>query len=190
MIADTPPHVASSSQTVGPFFHVGPAATDALGQMASASTPGERITLAIRVLDGDGTPVPDAMLEVHQADADGQYAAAIDSNTAPPDFTGFGRLGTDADGWCRYETIKPGSVAGPDGMRQAPHVNLCLFARGLLRHLYTRVYFAGDALDADPLLALVPVERRPTLVADFMAPATWQIAIRLQGPGETVFFDV
>jgi protocatechuate 3,4-dioxygenase alpha subunit len=178
------PLVATSSQTVGPFFHVGPGASDATGRVASPQTPGEHITLAIRVLDGDGAAVPDAMLEIRQADAAGRYAEG-------PGFTGFGRLSTDADGWCRFATVKPGAPGGDDGVAQAPHVNVCLFARGLLRHLYTRLYFAGDEpLSTDPLLALVPADRRSTLVADRVEPSTWQLVIRLQGPGETVFFDV
>jgi protocatechuate 3,4-dioxygenase alpha subunit len=184
MTADTPPFIATSSQTVGPFFHVGPGATDAAGRMAAAETPGEHITLALRVLDGDGAPVPDAMLEVRQADAAGSYADS-------PGFSGFGRLSTDADGWCRFTTIKPGASADADGKRQAPHVSICLFARGLLRHVYTRLYFAGDeGLESDPMLQLVPPDRRPTLVAELAASTTWQLVIRLQGPGETVFFDI
>jgi protocatechuate 3,4-dioxygenase alpha subunit len=181
--ADTPPFVATSSQTVGPFFHVGPGASDALGRIAQPDTPGEHITLAIRVLDGDGAAVPDAMIEVRQADASGQFADG-------PGFSGFGRLSTDVDGWCRLDTVKPGAVAD-GGVTQASHVTICLFARGMLRHVYTRLYFAGDGgLESDPLLALVPPERRTTLVAAPTGPATWQLVIRLQGPGETVFFDV
>ena len=184
MTADTPPFVATSSQTVGPFFHVGPGATDAPGRMASPDTPGDHITLALRVLDGDGAPVPDAMLEVRQADAAGSYGES-------PGFSGFGRLSTDADGWCRFTTIKPGAIADADGSRQAPHVSICLFARGLLRHVYTRLYFAGDeGLEADSLLQLAPPDRRSTLVAELTAPSTWQLVLRLQGPGETVFFDI
>ena len=183
MTADTPPFVATSSQTVGPFFHVGPGANDLLGRIAQPDTPGEHITLAIRVLDGDGAAVPDAMIEVRQADAAGHFADS-------PGFSGFGRLSTDADGWCRFDTVKPGAVSD-GGVTQAPHVTICLFARGMLRHVYTRLYFAGDGqLESDPLLALVPPERRATLIAEPTEPATWQLVIRLQGPGETVFFDV
>jgi protocatechuate 3,4-dioxygenase alpha subunit len=152
--------------------------------MTSPDTAGEHITLAVRVLDGDGVPVPDAMIEIRQADAAGSYG-----DTAG--FSGFGRLSTDADGWCRFTTIKPGAIADPDGVRQAPHVSVCLFARGLLRHVYTRIYFAGDEhLAADPILALVPAARRATLLAEQVGPSTWQLVVRLQGAGETVFFDV
>jgi protocatechuate 3,4-dioxygenase alpha subunit len=182
--AGSSPLVATSSQTVGPFFHVGPGASDAAGRVASPDTPGEHITLALRVLDGDGSPVPDAMLEIRQADAAGRYQDSAG-------FCGFGRLSTDGDGWCRFATVKPGVVRPEDGDAQAPHVNVCLFARGLLRHVYTRVYFAGDErLHSDPLLGLVPPERRATLVAQPGGASTWQLVIRLQGPGETVFFDV
>ena len=184
MTADAPPFVATSSQTVGPFFHVGPGATDAAGRVASAGAAGDHITLALRVLDGDAAPVPDAMLEIRHTDATGRYDASAD-------FSGFGRLSTDGDGWCRFATIKPGESVDADGNRQAPHVSICLFARGLLRHVYTRLYFAGDkALESDPLLQLVPPHRRSTLVASPDGESTWQLVIRLQGPGETVFFDI
>ena len=180
MTGDASRLIATSSQTVGPFFHVGPGASDAAAHMASSAAPGEHITLAVRVLDGDGAPVPDAMIEIRQADGGGSYADS-------PGFTGFGRASTDADGWCRFTTIKPGT--GADS--QAPHVSVCLFARGLLRHVYTRIYFAGDdGIAADPILALVPAPRQSTLVARIAGPSTWQHVIRLQGTDETVFFDV
>jgi protocatechuate 3,4-dioxygenase alpha subunit len=101
---------------------------------------------------------------------------------------GFGRLGTNNDGWCRFETVRPDGVAGAT---EAPHINVCLFARGLLRHLYTRIYFEGDAgLDHDPLLSAVPADRRPTLLARLTAGQTWEFVVRLQGAAETVFFDI
>ena len=111
------------------------------------------------------------------------------SDGPPPAFWGFGRLPTDAEGHCLFETIRPGPTE-PGG---AAHVNICLFMRGMLRHIYTRVYFAGDpALAADPVLALVPADRRATLVAaaDPAAAGEWRFDIRLQGAGETVFFDL
>jgi protocatechuate 3,4-dioxygenase alpha subunit len=184
MTGETSRPIATSSQTVGPFFHVGPGASDAPARMASTDTQGEHITLALRVLDGGGAPVPDAMVEIRQADRAGSYADS-------PGFSGFGRASTDADGWCRFTTIKPGASAGADGTSQAPHVSVCLFARGLLRHVYTRIYFAGeDGLASDPILQLVPDRRRSTLVAELAGTSAWQHVIRLQGPGETVFFDV
>jgi protocatechuate 3,4-dioxygenase alpha subunit len=176
--------VATPSQTVGPFFHFGIAPDARLGTMA-ASAVGERLHLRVRAVDGAGMPMPDAMIEIYQANAAGEYGA--------PEFSGFGRLATGADGGCVFETIRPGRVAGPDGRPQAAHLNVCVFARGLLRHLYTRVYFAGDPdLDSDPLLALVPADRRDTLLATPAdgASGTWAWEIRLQGERETVFFSL
>ena len=198
--------VASPSQTVGPFFHVGPANTDRFGRMAGAETPGEHIRLRVRVLDGDGLPVDDAMIELWQADANGTYAVPVSPGrrllrpilpSRPPQplqptFSGFGRLSTRDDGWCTFETIRPGRVIDGSAAAQAGHINVCLFARGLLRHLYTRIYFDDDpALATDPLLSLVPAERRATLLARRGSDAsTWELVVRLQGEGETVFFDV
>ena len=182
--ADWP--IATPSQTVGPFFQVWLRSHDPLGVLASADTPGERLRLRLVVLDGDGAPVPDCLVEIYQADADGEYGR--------PSFTGFGRLPTEADGGCVFETIRPGHVRAADGRLQAAHVNVCLFARGLLRHLYTRIYFAGDPyLETDAILALVPPDRRHTLIAmaaDADAAPMFECVIRLQGEGETVFFDL
>ena len=180
--------IASASQTVGPFFHVGPGASNACGVIAHLGAEGERIRMRIQVLDGDGIPVNDAMIEVQQADAHGVYVAAAAGANAPSGFTGFGRLSTSEQGTCCFDTIRPGS-SSPD---QASHVTLCLFMRGLLRHLVTRVYFEGDpALDRDAILALVPADRRSTLLARRDADGvTWDFVVRLQGDRETVFFDV
>jgi protocatechuate 3,4-dioxygenase alpha subunit len=204
--------VASPSQTVGPFFHVGLTTDAALGRIAPPDAPGEHINLRVRVLDGDGAPVPDALIEVYQADGNGVYARE-------GEFNGFGRLPTGEDGVCVFETVRPGlvTIADSDGLAgyQAPHINVCVFARGLLRHLYTRIYFAGDpGIETDPILALVTQERKNTLIAvpsrESMPmraesrtstpesrlpsagalPATWDFLIRLQGENETVFFDV
>jgi protocatechuate 3,4-dioxygenase alpha subunit len=164
------PLIATSSLTVGPFFHVGPMNTDRFGRVVAADAPGEHIHLAIRVLDGDDEPVSDAMIELWQP------------------ATGFGRLGTNPDGWCRFETVRPASVVGST---EAPHVNVCVFARGLLRHLYTRIYFEGEAvLVDDPLLSVVPEDRRPTLLARLASDRSWEFTIKLQGLNETVFFDI
>jgi protocatechuate 3,4-dioxygenase alpha subunit len=183
---------ATPSQTVGPFFHVGISPSARLACLFDADTKGERITLRIRVLDGDGLPVPDSLIEIWQADADGRYVRPQTPTDAltPKGFCGFGRLATDADGVCTFETIHPGRVADADGRLQAPHVNVCLFARGLLRQVFTRIYFAGDeGLSDDAVLALVPEPRRSTLIA-YGAGGHWSIDIRLQGAGETVFFDL
>jgi protocatechuate 3,4-dioxygenase alpha subunit len=177
-------YVATPSQTIGPFFHFGVTTDVMLGTLAAAGA-GERLRLRIRVLDGAGAPLPDAMIEIYQADAAGEYGTS--------GFTGFGRLATNSDGFCTFDTIRPGRVTDGAGRAQAAHINVCLFARGLLRHLYSRVYFAGDPdLDADPLLALVPAERRPTLLAARVesAPGRWNWDVHLQGAGETVFFDL
>ena len=182
--------IATSSQTVGPFFHFGLAANAALGVIAGPGVPGERVQLRVRVLDGEGVPVPDALIEVYQADASGRYRPEVSGEGGA--FAGFGRLPTDADGWCTFTTIKPG-VVGSGSDAQAPHVNVCLLSRGLLRQIYTRIYFPGDPqLSTDPLLSLVPADRRDTLLARLSPgePGTWEFVIRLQGDGETVFFDL
>jgi protocatechuate 3,4-dioxygenase alpha subunit len=184
---------ATPSQTVGPFFHRGLADNVTLGCLVRPDTNGERVHLRVRVLDGDGVPVNDALVELWQADADGQYVRPDDPSTllAAPGFCGFGRLATDADGVCTFETIRPGRIATADGHLQASHINLCLFARGLLRQLYTRLYFENDPdLAADVVLARVPDERRRTLLARAGAGGEWTFDICLQGENETVFFDL
>jgi len=169
-----PPLVPTPSQTVGPFFHF--CLTDITRGRLFADR-ASRIVLAVRVSDGAGAPVTDAAVEIWQpSDVKGGDAA-------------FGRLATDEGGTCEFDTVRPcDPVAG-----SAAHVNVCLHARGLLRQLYTRLYFAGDpALDADPVLALVPEARRRTLLAtqDPDRADRWLFHIRLQGQDETVFFDV
>jgi protocatechuate 3,4-dioxygenase, alpha subunit len=190
-MSEGPHPIATSSQTVGPFFHFGLTADDNLGLIASPDTPGEHIQLRVRVLDGAGEAVPDAVIEIYQADAAGHYPNASSAHGAAS-FSGFGRLPTGADGSCLFKTIKPGAVR-TNGIEQAPHLNVCLLARGLLRQVYTRTYFTGDsALAADPILSLVSADRRPTLLAKPSAgePGIWEFVIRLQGSEETVFFDL
>jgi protocatechuate 3,4-dioxygenase alpha subunit len=184
--------VASPSQTVGPFFHFGMTTDASLGRLAGQGAAGERIRLRVRVLDGEGVPVPDAMVEIWQADADGAYVVP-GRLTERPAFVSYGRLPTDESGVCTFDTIRPGRVPDQQGARQASHVNICLFARGLLRQLHTRVYFAGDPyLGEDAALALVPAERRDTLLAAESAgeAGLWTFDLRLQGERETVFFSV
>jgi protocatechuate 3,4-dioxygenase, alpha subunit len=184
------------SQTVGPFFSFALTAERySVRSIAGPQAKGERVRLMCRVLDGDGAPVPDAMLELWQADADGKYNHPDDAHneTVDPAFRGFGRLGTTEDGSCEFETIKPGRVPGPGNVLQASHLSLAVFARGMLKQLYTRVYFAGDpANEEDPILTLVPAERRETLMAraDPVHPGVWHFDVHLQGELETVFFDV
>ena len=184
-MTDSSGPIATSSQTVGPFFHFGLATDQALGRIADADAAGEHIRLRIRVLDGDGAAVSDALVEMYQADADGEYARSP--------FTGFGRLPTGADGMCVFETIVPGPVRQQTGEPLAPHINVCLLARGLLRQVYTRLYFRDHALNpTDRILALVPPDRRQTLMATPVAgeKGQWEFTIRLQGEGETAFFDL
>ena len=183
------------SQTVGPYFHLGLTDGRAVGCIAQPDAKGERVWLTCRVLDGDGLPVDDAMLEVWQADFQGKYNHPDDmqDKQADPACRGFGRVGTGSDGSCQFETIKPGGVRGIGGIPQAPHLNVAVFARGLLRHLYTRIYFAGDpANEKDPVLAFVPKERRATLTAqpDSARAGHWRFDIHLCGEQETVFLDI
>ncbi|WP_375415163.1 protocatechuate 3,4-dioxygenase subunit alpha [uncultured Bradyrhizobium sp.] len=190
------------SQTVGPFFAYGLTSNgkydwnDAFtNDLVTPDAAGERIRIVGRVFDGDGAPVPDAMLEIWQADAQGRFADPQDkravSNAA---FRGFGRCGTSAGGEYSFDTVKPGAVPDPDGRPQAPHILLAIFARGMLLQLYTRIYFDGEAGNAaDSVLALVPADRRATLIAareTGNGGAVYRFDIRLQGDGETVFFDV
>lgn len=186
--------IASASQTIGPFYGFALTTNAALGAMAHPGADGEPIELIVRVLDGDGNPVSDSMVELWQADARGKYRHPEDPQPAEPDpaLIGFGRLGTNADGEAAFTTVKPGCVPGPGGALQAPHINVTVFARGMLLHLYTRIYFAGDPNnDRDPILALVPASRRSTLLAqsDPKHPGTRRFDIHLCGERETVFFD-
>lgn len=183
------------SQTVGPYFQIGLTGNRAIARIAGPDVKGERITLICNVFDGEGQALGDAMIEIWQANADGKYNHPDDSQAKPvdPAFFGFGRLVTDANGTCAFETIKPGRVPGPNNHLQAPHLSVSVFARGLLRRLPTRVYFAGEpANDQDPILALVPQDRRDTLMAQPVPGQrdAWRFDIHLCGEQETVFFDV
>ena len=186
------------SATVGPYFKYGltPANAYAWNDAFSASTltpdaAGERISIAGRVFDGDGAGIPDALLEIWQADAAGRFAHPLQSGGANASFRGFARADTTKDGDYRFDTIKPGRTPGPNGSTQAPHILVAVFARGMLRHLYTRIYFADEttANAADAVLAVVPAARRDTLFAKRDASGVYRIDIRLQGGNETVFFD-
>ena len=186
--------VPTPSQTVGPFFKI-ELTTDehCVECVAGPQAKGERVWITFRVLDGDGVPVDDAMLEIWQADSNGKYNHPDDlqPKAVDPGWFGFGRIATDDNGVCMLETIKPGRVG--HNTLQAPHLLIAVYARGMLKQLYTRVYFAGDAaLESDPILALVPPERRDTLLAqsDSDRPGHWHFELQLQGDHETVFFDV
>ena len=182
---------ATGSQTVGPYLHIG---LDWLvtRNIARPGVPGERITVQGRLLDGDGAPVDDGLIEIWQANARGKYNHPEDTQKKPLDkrFRGFGRIPTDSRGVFRFTTIKPGSVPGPDGRAQAPHLVVTVFMRGLLKQLATRMYFPDETANTrDPLLALVPAGRRPTLIARRKGRSLLEWNVVLQGKGETVFFD-
>jgi protocatechuate 3,4-dioxygenase, alpha subunit len=184
----------TTSQTVGPFFRIGLEwlyRDNLIGEGVS----GERVTVQGRVFDGDGIPVPDAVLEIWQANAHGKYAHPEDIQKKPlePGFTGYGRVPASPQGLFRFATIRPGPVPGPSGKEQAPHLLISIFMRGMLKRLVTRMYFPDDALnESDPILNLVEPQRRGTLIAKKTAggPSTLEWNIVLQGPDETVFFDV
>lgn len=186
-LAETP------SQTAGPYVHIGctPRAIgidsiypDTLAAEAfSKDAPGERITVTGRIIDGTGTPLKDVMVESWQAGADGTFG---------PGAEGHARFIADLqNGVWTLETIKPGVVNTRDGRPQAPHIDLWIVARGINLGLATRIYFAGDALEADPLLGRIEQpERRETLVAKAIGPNAFSHDIHLQGERETVFLDL
>ncbi len=196
------------SQTAGPYVHIGLIPHQAGFAMfdkpfgnvlAGPDTPGERIRIEGRVLDGLGAPCRDVLVEIWQANAAGRYNHPADRQEGALDlgFRGWGRTGTDFDtGLYGFETVKPGPVAGRHGHPMAPHVNVWLVARGINVGLSTRMYFADEAAlnEQDPVLRLIdPAVRRETLLArreQRDGGATYVFDIRLQGEGETVFFDV
>jgi protocatechuate 3,4-dioxygenase, alpha subunit len=185
---------ATTSQTVGPFFKIGMQWLYR-DNLAPDGVSGERLTIEGKVIDGDGIPVPDAFLEIWQANAYGKYNHPEDTQDKPlePNFKGFGRVPVDAQGIFRFRTIKPGSVPGPDDKDQAPHLIISLFMRGVLRRVVTRMYFPDDPRNAsDPILNLIEPARRSTLIASKTgdAPGALVWPIHLQGPEETVFFDL
>jgi protocatechuate 3,4-dioxygenase, alpha subunit len=190
------PVLQTPSQTVGPFFGVGlNRPWQPQNVLANDLTAGVHIRIEGLVFDGVGQPVPDALIEIWQANAHGRYRHPLDAGPAPldPSFSGFGRCPTDASGGFSFETAKPGAIHDADGRRHAPHVNVTVFARGMLVHAFTRVYFADEPLDADPVLALVDASRRHTLVATRASERSDRVVycwdIHLQGDLETVFFD-
>jgi protocatechuate 3,4-dioxygenase alpha subunit len=198
------------SQTVGPFFAYGLAPhnrcdwkpnpnydwKETVGaNLITPDATGQKIRIEGRITDGDGKPINDAMIEIWQADSQGRYTHARGEKPRPnAKFTGFGRSATDKDGVFVFDTIKPGSVPGPERKPQAPHIVVCIFSRGMLRQVYTRLYFSDEAANgADPILALVPADRRGTLIAHKEASGArtvYRFDIRVQGENETVFFDI
>jgi protocatechuate 3,4-dioxygenase alpha subunit len=202
------------SQTVGPFFAYGltpkgraqwdPNGTygwkETVGDnLITPDAAGEKIRIEGTITDGDGAPINDAMIEIWQADAQGRYASPADPRRpSNAKFKGFGRSATDKSGTFGFDTIKPGAVPaqGKDqaGKTQAPHIVVCIYSRGMLRQVYTRLYFSDEAANAaDPVLNLVPADRRQTLIARKEAGSgapLYRFDIRVQGANETVFFEI
>jgi protocatechuate 3,4-dioxygenase alpha subunit len=183
------------SQTVGPFYSIG--LTDrAMNRLVTDNTPGQRIRIEGQVIDGDGAPVPDAMIEIWQANAAGRYNHPDDKQEKPLDqsFTGWGRSGTEPSGSYFFETIKPGPVPASAESVQAPHINVIVFARGMLTHAFSRIYFNDELLnESDPILNSIENERRRTLIAvrhEENGKVIYRFDIHLQGENETVFFDM
>ncbi len=206
MLHKTPSLRETPSQTAGPYVHIGmtpnfcgitgvyPA--DPGVTMINGAVEGERIALAIRIIDGAGAPVGDGVVEIWQADAKGSFVAPMSPNSnSVPAFTGWGRQPANEQGVATFETVKPGQVPGPNGSLQAPHVLLWIVARGINIGLQTRLYFAdeAEANAADYVLNRIPdPRRRQTLIAqrDDGAVPRYTLDIHLQGENETVFFDV
>ena len=199
---------ATPSQTVGPYFQIG-LERFYVDDLSAPAVSGEAIEIEGRVFDGEAQPVPDGVIEIWQADAQGQYAhpefsqglGSIQGHDpqakqqarpqrGPGVFGGFGRVPTQPDGSFRFKTIKPGRVLAPDGTLQAPHIAVSVFARGLLRRLVTRIYFPDEASNAEDFaLKVVEAGRRHTLVAKKSRDGRLQWNVVLQGQDETVFFD-
>jgi protocatechuate 3,4-dioxygenase alpha subunit len=185
--------VPTPSQTVGPFYSIG--TTWLHTHDIAGKAKGERITITGIVTDGDGKPIPDAFLEVWQANAAGKYDHPEDRQDKPvdPGFGGFGRVPTDRDGRFAFTTVKPGAVPGLGNSLQAPHILVAVFMRGMLRHAFTRIYFSDEtaANAGDPVLGLVDdATRRGTLIAARVpGKPEYRWDVVMQGAGETVFFD-
>lgn len=182
------------SQTVGPFLSIGLPWEDG-PYVVPPGTP-DAVTITGQVLDAAGEGVPDALVETWQADPDGRFAHPDDPRGAVSSgFRAFGRSPTDANGWYRIVTLKPGPLPCPGGGTEAPHLDVSVFARGLLDRVVTRIYLPDEAgaNAADPVLSALPEPARAaTLIArpDPQNPDQLRFDIRLQGDGETVFFDV
>jgi protocatechuate 3,4-dioxygenase, alpha subunit len=178
------------SQTVGPFFAIGLPWPD--GPFVVEEGTPDAIWIEGHVYDGEGQIIPDALIETWQADPDGRFNHHDDPRGAAGNFRGFGRAAADDDGHWGVLTLKPGTVPGPDGTTQAPHVDVSIFARGLLNRVVTRIYFADEqeANAADPVLQTLEDDaQRKTLIAQ-PTDTGYRIDFRLQGEDETVFFAV
>jgi protocatechuate 3,4-dioxygenase alpha subunit len=180
----------TASQTVGPYFSIGLAWPD--GQdVVPPDEPG-RITISGAVLDGAGDPIPDALIETWQADPEGRYPHPDDPCGSETGFRGFGRCGTDDHGRYAIQTVKPGPVPGPNGTMQAPHIEVSVFARGLLQRVVTRIYFPDEATAnaADPVLASLPATAASETLIAARSDDGYRFDVHLQGEHETVFFAV
>jgi protocatechuate 3,4-dioxygenase, alpha subunit len=186
-------YVPTPSQTVGPFFSIGLSEL-CREKIECGSGAGQRVVIRGRVLDGEGEPVPDAVLEIWQAgQAEIENCTQVANATREKFPDGFGRIATNERGEFQFSTIKPSPRRDEDGLMHAPHLAVVLLMRGLLRHLLTRTYFAGDATNGeDVVLKLVPPERRRTLLAEPVDGSALEFSwdIYLQGGRETVFFEV
>jgi protocatechuate 3,4-dioxygenase alpha subunit len=189
----TAEQLLTPSQTVGPFLHIALPWPDG-PDVVPDGTP-DAVRLVGRVSDGAGEPVPDALIETWQADPAGRFVHPDDPRgsgpASVPGFRGFGRCPTDAAGSYEIRTVKPGTLPAPDGATEAPHLDVSVFARGLLDRVVTRVYWPDEPANAaDPVLATVPAKRRRTLIARAEDPGVLRFDIVLQGADETVFFDL
>lgn len=186
--------VTTPGQTVGPFFALGLDRPE-WADMTRHNPEGERIVIEGQVRDGDGAPVPDALIELWQANAAGRYDHLADEQAdkkIDPNFHGYGRVATDAGGRFRVTTIKPGPVPGRGNALQAPHINIAFFARGLLRQLHTRIYFSDEvaANTSDPLLSAIDdASVRNALIAH-REGGVYRFDFVLQGKDETAFLDL
>ena len=181
------------SQTVGPFFHFGLTDDYEIDDLAGTQAEGERIVIEGHVLDGAGEPVPDCMIEIWQANAAGTYDHPEDRQDKPVDlgFRGFGRVGTDPERRSHLRTVRPGPVPARGNSLQAPHIVVQVYARGLLKQLFTRIYLEGEpANDTDPVLHMVEdAAARNSLIARNKGDGHFHWDIVLQGENETQFFD-
>lgn len=193
------------SQTAGPYVHIGCTPnvagisgvyeSDPGSVMITGPAEGGAITIRGAVFDGTGTPLRDALVEIWQADANGLYNSPAETRgTADPHFTGWGRSACDMEtGEFSFETVRPGPVPYTDGRPQAPHITFWIVARGINIGLQTRMYFADEAAAnaEDPILTRLEHQNRiPTLMAERQGDGAYRFDIRLQGPKETVFFDI
>jgi protocatechuate 3,4-dioxygenase, alpha subunit len=186
--------IPTPGQTVGPFFALGLDRPE-WADMTRSNPQGQRIVIEGEVRDGDGAPIPDALIELWQANAAGRYDHVEDTGTdkkLDPNFHGYGRVATDSRGRFKITTIKPGRVPGRGNALQAPHINVAFFARGLLRQLHTRIYFADETANAsDPLLSSIEDQGvRKTLLARPDGAGVYRFDFILQGKDETAFLDL